>query len=173
MPKRVKKVVDSGQYNLLTSGNGQVLPGDVNSLDEKFNMAARKTIAVIASSPSRASAIAGTFLHERCNLLLLAPEKEGYDAVATELKKKSRLCRTEVHRCMKDGCWEADAIIMDVAGSEEAEVASLIREVATQKVVIHISRDCPDKKLQELLPYSRVTDLPDIPPSFREVLGED
>ncbi|HVZ98481.1 MAG TPA: hypothetical protein VG847_16485 [Chitinophagaceae bacterium] len=136
-------------------------------------MATKKTIAVITSSPAKASAIADAFLHEKCNLLLLANETDGYDKVSAAIKKKSRSCKTEVHHCMKDGCWEADAIIMDVGREDEEDVASLIKEVATQKVVINITHDCDDKKLQQLLPYSRVTTLSEIPSSFKDIIGDD
>ncbi len=136
-------------------------------------MATKKTIAVITSSPAKASAIADTFLREKCNLLLVTDETEGYDKISADIKKKSRSCKTEVHHCMKDGCWEADAIIMDVGKKNEEEVASLIKEVATQKVVINITRDLTDKNLQQLLPYSRVTTLSEIPSSFTDIIGDD
>lgn len=132
-----------------------------------------KTIAVIASSPEKASAIADTFVNEKCNLLLLAKERDGYDKILADIKKKSKSCKTEFHDCMKDSCWEADAIIMDVKMEEEEDVATAIKEVATQKIVVNIGRECDYKKLQQYLPFSRVKTLSRVPVSFKDIINDE
>ena len=135
-------------------------------------MPVRKTIAVITSVPEKASAIAGAFSRERCNLLILAKEREGYDKVLAAIKRKNEESAVELHDCMRDGCWEADAIIIDVKKEDESEVAESIKEVAIQKIVVNISEEC-DKKLQQLLPYSKVKTLSEIPASFMNIIEDE
>jgi predicted dinucleotide-binding enzyme len=60
---------------------------------------------------------------------------------------------------MKDGCWEADIIILDIPYNEETEVAELIKEVSTQKIVVSFSENknaFENDGLQNLLKYSKV-----------------
>ncbi|HSN08947.1 MAG TPA: hypothetical protein VLS85_07905, partial [Hanamia sp.] len=59
--------------------------------------------------------------------------------------------------CVKDGCWEADIIIIAVEAAEEKRVAELMKEVATQKIVVVISQNENDcKELDKVLPYSKI-----------------
>ena len=56
---------------------------------------------------------------------------------------------------MRDGCWEADIIILDISDDEQQEVVELIKEVATQKIVVSFSEN-ENNELQALLKYSKV-----------------
>ncbi|HJY21890.1 MAG TPA: hypothetical protein VJ279_03335, partial [Hanamia sp.] len=53
--------------------------------------------------------------------------------------------------------WEADIIILAIPFHEEEMVAEMMKEVATQKIVVSLSDDeNTNGTLQQLLPYSRL-----------------
>ena len=59
--------------------------------------------------------------------------------------------------CVKDGCWEADIIVLAVPLCEEKEVAERMKEVATQKTVVLVSENTDElASLQQILPYSKL-----------------
>ena len=118
-------------------------------------MAAKKTVAIIASTEQKAAAVVSKFLVEDYRLLLLAKEPNQLSELSTEIKLKHPALEFEVINCLKDGCWEADIIILDVLCGEQKEVAEMIKEVATQKPVVSFS-DHENVELQHLLKYSRV-----------------
>ena len=118
-------------------------------------MAAKKTVAIIASSEQKTAAVVDKFPAENYRLLLLQKEPNELSKVATEIKLKHPGLEFEIVDCLKDGCWEADIIVLDVTCGEQKEVAELIKEVATQKPVISFS-DHENIELENALKYSRV-----------------
>lgn len=118
-------------------------------------MAAKKTIAIIASTEQKTSTIVNKFLVENYRLLLLEKEPNQLNELSAEIKLKHPSLEFEIVNCLKDGCWEADIIILDVSCGEQKEVAELIKDVATQKPVISFS-DHENIELENLLKHSRV-----------------
>lgn len=118
-------------------------------------MASKRTIAIIASTEQKASAIVNKFLTGSYRLLLLSKYPNQLIELSIEIESKYPGAEFEVIDCMKDGCWEADIIILDIAPNEQKEVAELIKEVATQKIVVGFSENENDE-LQNLLKYSKV-----------------
>lgn len=75
-----------------------------------------------------------------------------------ELKSIAPDAEVEVLDCLVDASWEADIIILVVAVCKEKEIAAMIKEVATGKLVIRIA-DAGEEAEEELcteLPYSKV-----------------
>src|SRR6185312_2431618 len=118
-------------------------------------MEAKKTIAIIASTEQKTTAVVDKFGAENYRLLLLQKESNQLSNVSTEIKQKYPALEFEVIDCLKDGCWEADIIVLDISCGEQKEVAELIREVATQKPVISFS-DHENIELENSLKYSKV-----------------
>jgi hypothetical protein len=118
-------------------------------------MTAKKTVAIIASTEQKTAAVVDKFPSENYRLLLLQKEPNQLSKVATEIKLKHPGLEFEIVDCLKDGCWEADIIVLDVSCGEQKEVAELIKEVATQKPVISFS-DHENIELENALKYSRV-----------------
>ena len=126
---------------------------------QKSRMAVKNTIAVIASTKEKAKAIVQKISKKNCRILLVSKHENEYVQLKTEIQSEYPGMELDTIDCMKDGCWEADVIMMDVSEDEKKEVAEMIKEVATQKVVISFSdseKDGFEESLQKLLNHSRV-----------------
>jgi hypothetical protein len=122
-------------------------------------VAVKKTIAIIGSTNEKATAIVSRLYIEDYRLLLVSKSANQFVELAKEIQCGHPEVALEIVECMKDGCWEADIIIIDVENCEEKKVAELIREVATQKIVINFSESENEfgvNGLQNLLKYSKV-----------------
>jgi NADPH-dependent F420 reductase len=133
-------------------------------------MATKKTIAIIGASGNMGSGIARNLARGNYRLLLFANQKEKIQKLADEIRKADPSADVDCMGCPFDASWEADIIIPAVPYHTEKEVADLIREVSTQKIVISISNPLnetfnglttnPDtsaaEELQSLLPHSRI-----------------
>ncbi|MDQ2864214.1 MAG: hypothetical protein M3R50_11325 [Bacteroidota bacterium] len=122
-------------------------------------MAVKNTIAIIASTKEKAKAIVQKIANKKCRILLVSKHENEYVELQAEVQSKYPAMELDTTDCMKDGCWEADVIIMNVNEDEEKEVSEMIREVATQKLVINFSdseKGCSQENLQRLLSHSRV-----------------
>lgn len=126
---------------------------------QKKRMAVKNIIAVIASTKEKAKAIVQKVSNKNCRILLVSKHKDEYLQLHTEIQSQYPALELDTIDCMKDGCWEADIIMLNVSEDEEKEVAEMIREVATQKLVISFSdsgKGCSEENLQKLLSHSRV-----------------
>jgi hypothetical protein len=133
-------------------------------------MAARQTIAIIGANGNMGSAFAKALVNTNYRLLLMSRNTDKLANLSACLKRKNSNADVEIVECVKDGCWEADIILMAVPYSAEKAVADKIREVATQKVVISISNPLNEtydhlitdpttsaaEELQNVLPHSKV-----------------
>ena len=122
---------------------------------KKGVMAVKKTIAIIASTNEKAAAIVNKLSLENCRLLLVSKYATQFIELSTDIKSRHPNVELDIIDCMKDGCWEADIIILDISHSEEKEVVELIKEVATQKIVVSFPGN-ENNELQNLLKYSKV-----------------
>ncbi len=118
-------------------------------------MAIKKTIAIIASTNEKVTAIVNNLSIENCRLLLISKYANQFSELSTAILSTQPNIELDVIDCMRDGCWEADIIILNISDDEQQEVAELIKEVATQKIVISFSENGNDE-LQDLLKYSKV-----------------
>ncbi|MES3018452.1 MAG: NAD(P)-binding domain-containing protein [Bacteroidota bacterium] len=133
-------------------------------------MQTKQTIAIIGATGNMGSAIAKAVSHGNYRLLLKANEQAGLDALVSDIKSKNPTADVEAAVCPTEASWEADIIILAVPFSAEAEIASAIREVANQKIVISIANPLNEtfnglvtaadtsaaEELQKILPNSKV-----------------
>lgn len=120
-------------------------------------MAVKKTIAIVGATETNGRRIANQFACMPYRLLFISNKIDELEKLANLISKKYPEAEIESLECVKDGCWEADIIIMAVSSEESQKVAELIKEVATQKIVVEISEK--EKCLNELrqtLPYSKL-----------------
>lgn len=117
----------------------------------------KKTIAIVGATESKGVEIANQLAGADYGLLLISSDVAGLSHLSKSVIADNPGSEVETFDCVKDGCWEADVIILAVSCSEEKFVAELMREVATQKIVVSISDEKNlDKELQLVLPYSRL-----------------
>ena len=133
-------------------------------------MQTKQTIAVIGASGNMGSAISKSLSKGNNRLLLFANEKEKVDALVQDIKSSNSAADVETLECPTDASWEADVIILAIPYQAEKEIATKIKEVANQKIVISIANPlnetynglvtAPDtsaaEELQKLLPNSKV-----------------
>ncbi len=99
-------------------------------------MAVKKAIAVIASENQTAVSIIYKLAAGNYRLLLISKDKNPFTKLAVYVKKNYPNAELIIQDCAKDGCWEADIIILAIDALEVKEVAAMIKEVATQKIVV-------------------------------------
>ena len=125
-------------------------------------MATKNTIAIIASTEERAQAIVNAISVNNFRLLFIEKQPSELGALQQRLLTSHPGTEVDVMNCVKDGCWEADIIILSISPAEEEKVAEQIREVATQKVVLNFSQDYQSfsrNSLQNLLKHSKVVNV--------------
>ena len=120
-------------------------------------MAIKKTIAIVGATGELGRAIVNKFAFTPYRLLLVSPKINELDKLTAFLNQQAPVAEIEPVECVKDSCWEADIITTAVAPSEEKEVAELMKEVATQKIVVVVSENENEcKELEKVLPYSKI-----------------
>ncbi len=120
-------------------------------------MAVKKTIAIVGATEKTGRAIVNQFASMPYRLLLISHQPEKLNELTETISKQYPGAEIEFLVCVKDGCWEADIIIIAVEAAEEKKVAELMKEVATQKIVVVISENENEcKELEKVLPYSKI-----------------
>lgn len=93
------------------------------------------------------------------NRLLLAHNETFSEAFIEKLHQQIPGADIEIASCLKDGCWEADVIILSSEIISDKQALRNIKEVATQKQVICLSEVNNSEefyKLKQLLPNSKI-----------------
>ncbi|MEO8412893.1 MAG: hypothetical protein ABI472_04510 [Ginsengibacter sp.] len=123
-------------------------------------MAANKTIAIITAGGGEVVAIANALVQQNYRLLLVLKDSTTSAKILTLVGGGAPHADLEIIECVKDGCWEADMIFIDIPDDAVKEVVEMIKEVATQKIVFSMSgyKSKIDGKgsLRNLLPHSKV-----------------
>lgn len=120
-------------------------------------MAIKKTIAIVGATGELGRAIVNKFAFMPYRLLLVSPKINELEKLTATINQQATVAEIEPLECVKDSCWEADIITIAVATSEEKEVAELMKEVATQKIVVVVSeKENECKELENVLPYSKI-----------------
>lgn len=122
-----------------------------------IKMSVKKTIAIVGATENRGTEFAYKLAGNDYRLLLIANDSEKLSHLSKSIAIEKPDAEVDILECVKDGCWEADVIILAVECNEEKAVAEIIKEVATQKIVVIVSdeRNQPEE-LQHILPYSRL-----------------
>lgn len=125
-------------------------------------MTSPKTIAIVGATGKMGSVIARSLAEGRHRLVLTANHREKLAALRNELIQIYDADVT-LAATAREAAWEADLVILAVPADVEMQVAGLIREVVSGKIIISISaRDnrktdaSAAEELQRLLPYSRI-----------------
>lgn len=124
----------------------------------------RKAIAILGEGNNTELAIAGKLAGASYRLLLVSGHNNRLQQLASHLLANTPGSEVEILDCEKDGCWEADIIIMVLSSPLIKETAEKIREVATQKIVICISEPVSEPffntsavlELKKILPWSKI-----------------
>jgi 8-hydroxy-5-deazaflavin:NADPH oxidoreductase len=138
--------------------------------DQLNIMQTKQTIAIIGATGNMGSAIARSIAKGPYRLLLKGNRQEELDSLVKAIQTKDPQAEVESAVCPTEASWEADIIVLAVPFENEKEIAPVIKEVASQKIVISISNPLnatynglvtdPEtsaaEELQKLLPHSKV-----------------
>lgn len=127
-------------------------------------MAVRETIAIAGATGKAGSAIARKLAPSNYRLLLISRHINRAIKLSAAIQSTTTNAETEAIDCLKDGCWEADIIVLAVPVEAEKEVAEKIKEVATQKIIVRLSpaenntsfSSKYSNALEQLLAYSKI-----------------
>ena len=124
---------------------------------KKKQMAVKKTIAIVGATEKEGKRLANQFACMPYRFLFISNKIIELEALTNLLLEKYPEAEIENLECVKDGCWEADIIFLAVPAEQNQKVAGLIKEVATQKIVVEISDEEKDSnELKKILPYSKL-----------------
>jgi hypothetical protein len=123
-------------------------------------MPARDTAAIIASDADKALEVVNVVWLQDHRVLLVAKYPGQMAQASQAIQGEYPDADVEVMDCMKEGCWEADLILLNIEDEEEGTVADLIRDVAIQKPVVRLIADtgAPQMaiRLQQLMVHAKV-----------------
>ncbi|MDP4131681.1 MAG: NAD(P)-binding domain-containing protein [Bacteroidota bacterium] len=115
---------------------------------------AKQTIALVGAEGKTGSALAlGLVRLNLYRLLLLSEDESRLQKLSQQILLLSPEADIELISCIKDGCWEADVVIVDVPHAFIRDVADKIKEVSTQKIVFAIPAA---QEWEQLLPNAKV-----------------
>ena len=120
-------------------------------------MSVKRTIAIVGATENAGIDLTTQFSDTDYRLLLVSNDADQLAQLSKMITQKKPKAEIDTIECVKDGCWEADIIILAVPSHQEKEVAEMMKEVATQKIVISLSDDENEYgALGRLLPYSKL-----------------
>lgn len=127
-------------------------------------MALKETIAFAGITNTASCATYITKLAQaRYSLLLVSSPDNSLQELADQVLSHVPEAKVDVMACAKDGCWEADIIVVFGETGLNAGFLNKIKAVSTQKIVVGVwlgdgshGEPYPNKGLVELLPHSKV-----------------
>lgn len=116
-----------------------------------------KTIAIVGATEKNGRILVNQFACMPYRFLLVSNKINELEELTIDISEKYPKAEVESLNCIKDGCWEADIIILAVPHNEEKMIAELMKEVATQKIVVDFSNEKnAEDQLCSILPYSKL-----------------
>jgi len=130
-------------------------------------MKVKETIAFIGKADETSTGLIERLAARQYPVILVDSGNSGFGEVSLGIQDHDPTADVAVVECAREGCWEADVIILTGGFIPDPETLDRVRTVATQKTVISLSGDETDaggpsgktKKLKRLLPYSSVTQI--------------
>lgn len=136
-------------------------------------MITKQTIAIIGVTDTRLTTLAQCMAKGNYRLLLNDANEEGLATIVNGINKTCAAADIAPSNCTEEAGWEADIIILNLCLQAEKETAAKIKEVANQKIVIHLEFALPAlkdaaktqpftmmaKEMQGLLPFSKIVEV--------------
>lgn len=129
-------------------------------------MKTKETIAIIGATGKMGSSIAKDLSKHICRLILMSRDATKLSVLKDNLSTPDTKALIDTHDCAREVSWEADVIVMATPFEETQEIAEMIRDVATGKIVISVSgpphawvtapNSSAAEELQKLLPHSKI-----------------
>lgn len=121
-----------------------------------------KTMAILADTGEFPPALIEVLAMQDLRLLFISENEAKKQKLIEELKHLKTAAEVDFTSCEREGCWEADMIVLYKPDIASSSLIQKIKEVATQKIVLVISKankqfDKPD--LRKMLPNSKLVEI--------------
>ncbi len=122
----------------------------------------KKTIAILGDNKGIFPDEMQVLMKQDLRLLFVSEDEAKKLEISRQPEFRNATAEVEFLSCKRDGCWEADMIVLVDPDTSSASLVEKIKEVATQKIVLVASegktiKDEPD--LRELLPWSKIVEI--------------
>lgn len=120
----------------------------------------RKTVAVLGDTGDFCPEVMGVLMKQDLRLLFVSEDEEQNRKIKSKLKTTN--AEVEFITCEREGCWEADIIVIAQPEKASGPLLKKISEVATQKIVLVLSEIGSQPEiidLQQILPNSKVVEI--------------
>jgi predicted dinucleotide-binding enzyme len=124
-------------------------------------MAFKETIAFVELAVEKFPKLINQLAEQNFSLLLVTEDSSQLHALSEEIKSNFPHTNVETVNCVREGCWEADIIIVAETCNAEKELTAKMKEVATQKIVLYIASSKENaleniENIQSFLPHSKI-----------------
>ena len=118
-------------------------------------MGTKKTIAIVGLITGQENPLLRKLaLNNR--LLIVSNRANNFIELSEFIQENTGEGAIELIDCAKDGCWEADIIILWNGFLQETEELERLQSVATQKIVVFITETEVSTSNRQLFPHSKV-----------------
>lgn len=119
----------------------------------------RKTLAILGDAGEFLPEVMKGLMQQDLQLLFVSEDDEKNSDLMAGLGQTEAIAEVEFTSCERDGCWEADIIVITQPGKFSSALLERLKEVATQKVVLAVydnKLNLDNSLLQQLLSHSKV-----------------
>jgi hypothetical protein len=121
-------------------------------------METKKTIAILGLTEEAGNLFLSK-LAQYCRLLIVSDHSKNPIKPSDFIKENETEPCIEVVDCAKDGCWEADIIMLLDGFQRETEELQKLEAVATQKIILILTEQEKSTPNPSLFPHSKVITL--------------
>tara|TARA_R100000935_G_C2799660_1_gene149863 strand:+ start:595 stop:1071 length:477 start_codon:yes stop_codon:yes gene_type:complete len=121
-----------------------------------------KTMAILGDTGKFSPALLEILAKLDLRLLFVSEDEALKEKLKQELGDLKTIGEIDFTGCERDGCWEADMIVLYKPDATTSEHIERIKEVATQKIVLIISEEIKPQEiegLKNLLPNSKLVEV--------------
>lgn len=118
----------------------------------------KKTMTILGDTGDFFPEVIDVLIKQDLRLLFVSDDEASNSHLKSRLEQTKTEAEVEFIICEHDGCWEADIIVITQPELISTALLERIKEVATQKIVLAISKNKKEltSRLQQVLPHSKV-----------------
>ena len=119
----------------------------------------KKTITVLGDAGAFFAKGIEILMKQDLRLVFVSEDEMPNSKLRSRLPNTQAVAEVEFTSCERDGCWEADIIVLTQPETISPALLGKIKEVATQKIVMVVNEkkvEHDNSMLQQLLPNSKV-----------------
>lgn len=119
-------------------------------------------MAILADTGEFPSALIDVLAKQDLQLILVSSDETKKLKLKEDFEHLNATAEIDFISCEKEGCWEADLIVLSQNDRPSAPLLQKIKEVATQKIVLVVSennQDAARQDLAKLLPNSKIVEI--------------